>query len=127
MTEERPELKDRVQSITAAPPDLWAVFSAHEKREDGVMHPTAEVERVVRVAALAQLDPIPGEEEIPVAGITVGPLLGFAEEIFGHSGYVFAADEDEARQRGAELTAEWAEWMGEGDETPPQPRLRTLH
>jgi hypothetical protein len=123
----------KLTQLTAAPPDLWAVFAEMEKAPDDSLRPASGVQSVQRVVCLALTDDQRDTEEgLDIVTVLIDDEHGqlwLAEGEASFVGVVFAADEHEARLRG-EVRVESVAAMvrGEHDHSADGlPRPRVVH
>jgi hypothetical protein len=124
----------KLVQITAAPPDLWAIFAEMEKGPDDELRPAPAVERVERVVCLALTDDQKDADDAPLDLVTVliddeHGQFWLAEDASSFVGVVFAANEQEARLKGEIRAASVAAMVrGEHDHSQePPPKLRRVH
>jgi hypothetical protein len=124
----------KLTQITAAPPDLWAIFAEMEKGPDGELRPASAVESVQRVVCLALTDDQKDSDDAPLDLVNVliddeHGQFWLAEESGSFVGVVFAANEQEARLKGELRAASVAAMVrGEHDHSrEPAPTSRRIH
>ena len=123
----------KLQQLTAAPPDLWAVFAEMENGPDNELRPASGVESVQRVVCLALADDQRDTDEaVDIVTVLIDDEHGrfwLAEEVASFVGVVFAANEQEARIKGEVRAASVAAMVrGEHDHSNEGPsRSRLVH